>query len=124
MREPPKRSFNSADVNGLWTAGSYDLTTIILREEWGFKGVAMTDWWADINRRGEKPDKRDFAAMAAAQNDLYMVCADGEKNDYCVISPKEKNWKSLSRGESFIIIVYTIGMICFAVLVWVSMQSD
>ncbi|MGN0619710.1 MAG: glycoside hydrolase family 3 protein [Ruminiclostridium sp.] len=68
-------------VNGLWTAGNYDLTTIILREEWGFKGVAMTDWWADINRRGEKPDKRDFAAMAAAQNDLYMVCADGEKND-------------------------------------------
>ena len=68
-------------VNGLWTAGSYDLTTTILRGEWGFEGLAMTDWWANINRRGQAPDKRDFAAMAMAQNDLYMVCADGEKHD-------------------------------------------
>lgn len=68
-------------VNGLWTAGSYDLTTTILRKEWGFDGLAMTDWWANINRRGEEPDKRDFAAMAMAQNDVYMVCSDGEKHD-------------------------------------------
>ncbi|MCR5686395.1 MAG: fibronectin type III-like domain-contianing protein [Lachnospiraceae bacterium] len=68
-------------VNGLYTAGSYDLTTTILRGEWGFEGVAMTDWWANISRRGQGPDKSDFAAMAAAQNDLYMVCADGETHD-------------------------------------------
>ncbi|MBR4607901.1 MAG: glycoside hydrolase family 3 protein, partial [Lachnospiraceae bacterium] len=35
-------------VNGLWTAGSFDLTTTILRGEWGFDGFAMTDWWANI----------------------------------------------------------------------------
>lgn len=68
-------------VNGLWTAGNFDLNTVILREEWGFKGFTMTDWWANINVRGKEPDKTDFAAMAMAQNDVYMVCPDGEKND-------------------------------------------
>lgn len=68
-------------VNGLWTAGNFDLNTVILREEWGFKGFTMTDWWANINVRGKEPDKTDLAAMAMAQNDVYMVCPDGEKND-------------------------------------------
>lgn len=68
-------------VNGLWAAGNFDLNTVILREEWGFKGFTMTDWWANINVRGKEPDKTDFAAMARAQNDVYMVCPDGEKND-------------------------------------------
>lgn len=68
-------------VNGLWTAGNFDLNTVILREEWGFKGFTMTDWWANINVRGKEPDKTDLAAMARAQNDVYMVCPDEEKND-------------------------------------------
>ncbi len=79
-------------VNGLWTAGSYDLTTVILREEWGFEGLAMTDWWANVNRRGQAPDKRDLAAMAMAQNDVYMVCADGEHHD-------DNTLESLGKGE-------------------------
>ena len=79
-------------VNGLWTAASYDLTTTILRNEWGFDGLVMTDWWANINRRGQKPDKRDFAAMAMAQNDVYMVCSDGENHD-------DNTLESLEKGE-------------------------
>ncbi len=63
-------------VNGIWTAGSYDLCTEIIRKEWGFSGFLMTDWWANINERGGAPDKTDFAAMVRAQNDVYMVCAD------------------------------------------------
>ena len=76
-------------VNGLWTAGNFDLNTVILREEWGFKGFTMTDWWANINVRGKEPDKTDFAAMARAQNDVYMVCPDGEKNDDNTIAALE-----------------------------------
>ncbi len=67
-------------VNGLWTAGSYDLCTEILRNEWGFDGIIMTDWWADINERGTAPDRGKLSAMVKAQNDLYMVCQDCEKN--------------------------------------------
>ncbi|MDE6678426.1 MAG: fibronectin type III-like domain-contianing protein, partial [Ruminococcus sp.] len=68
-------------VNGLWTAGNYDLNTTILRNEWGFRGIVMTDWWANINSRGNKPNKNDFASMARVQNDIYMVCADGASGD-------------------------------------------
>lgn len=67
-------------VNGLYTSGSYDLNTTILRNEWGFTGVVMTDWWASINRRGEEPSRTDFATMIQAQNDMYMCCPDGSKN--------------------------------------------
>lgn len=67
-------------VNGLWTAGNYDLNTVILRNEWGFKGIVMTDWWAKINEEGKPADRTNFAAMAKAQNDLYMVCAEADKN--------------------------------------------
>lgn len=46
----------------------------------GIKGIVMTDWWASINERGQEPDKINFAAMARAQNDIYMVCPDGSTN--------------------------------------------
>lgn len=84
-------------VNGLWTAGSFDLTTTILRQEWGFEGFAMTDWWANINRRGQEPDKSDFAAMAMAQNDVYMVCADGQEHEDNTLASLEKG--ELRRAE-------------------------
>lgn len=67
-------------VNGVWTAGNYDLNTTILREQWGFDGIVMTDWWASINERGKEQDKVNFAAMVRAQNDIYMVCPDGSTN--------------------------------------------
>lgn len=69
-------------LNGVWTAGRYELNTSILREEWGFNGIVMTDWWALISRQGREDEVRgnDFAAMAMAQNDLYMVCPEADRN--------------------------------------------
>lgn len=67
-------------LNGLWTAGSYDLNTTILRGEWGFTGMVMTDWWAFINDEGEAPSPRNTAAMVRAQNDVYMVVDSAGEN--------------------------------------------
>ena len=84
-------------VNGVWTAANYDLTTQILRNDWGFTGFAMTDCWAKINRRGQAVDKSALAAMAMAQNDVYMVCSCGAHNDDNILASLKDG--SLQRSE-------------------------
>ena len=53
-------------VNGVYTPNSYDLCTKVLRNEWGFDGVVMTDWFS--TNRGQA----DNAIAMAAGNDLIM----------------------------------------------------
>ncbi|MBT2764457.1 glycoside hydrolase family 3 C-terminal domain-containing protein [Paenibacillus sp. ISL-20] len=62
-------------INGHWAASNYDLNTTILRGEWGFQGIVMTDWWAIMNDvvNGGPADRKNTNWMVRAQNDLYMV---------------------------------------------------
>ncbi|MDP4089526.1 MAG: glycoside hydrolase family 3 N-terminal domain-containing protein, partial [Bacillota bacterium] len=80
-------------LNGLWTAGNYDLNTTILRREWGFDGIVMTDWWAKINDEGIQGTRENTTAMVRAQNDLYMVCGSPAEN-----SNKDNTMKGLADG--------------------------
>lgn len=59
-------------INGYYTSSNYDLVTRILREEWGFEGIVMTDWWAK-GGNAANGDAADMASIVRAQNDLYMV---------------------------------------------------
>lgn len=53
-------------VNGVYPANSHDLCTKVLRCEWGFDGVVMTDWLS--TKRGEGNN----ALAMLAGNDLIM----------------------------------------------------
>lgn len=67
-------------INGIWTAGNHDLLTTVLRSEWGFEGIVMTDWWAKMNDEGQEASAQNLAAMIRAQNDVYMVVKDSASN--------------------------------------------
>ena len=53
-------------LNGVYTPNSHDLCTKVLRNEWGFDGVVMTDWFST------NPGQGDNAVCMAAGNDLIM----------------------------------------------------
>ena len=63
----PKAVMSSYNLlNGVYTADSYDLLTEILRNEWGFDGIVMTDW--NSTDRG----LADNGKAIEAGNDMIM----------------------------------------------------
>ncbi|MBQ5431714.1 MAG: glycoside hydrolase family 3 protein [Lachnospiraceae bacterium] len=95
-------------VNGIWTNSRHDLNTIILREEWGFKGIVMTDWWADIGDFESGISKNDFARMVRAGNDFYAVCPEAGVNSTEDNLMTELAAGTLTRGQ----LVRCAGNIC------------
>lgn len=64
-------------MNGLWNASNYDLTTTILRDEWGYDGFVMSDWWAIMNEYpGATNDHIVMHLTIRSQNDIFMVQND------------------------------------------------
>jgi beta-glucosidase len=53
-------------INGVYAPNSHDLCTKVLRNEWGFKGVVMTDWFS--TNKGQAGN----AVCMKAGNDLIM----------------------------------------------------
>jgi len=68
-------------VNGIWAASNPDLCVGILRDDFGFDGFVMSDWWAKVSDDDGKGCITNLKAMVKAQNDVYMVCSDAETRD-------------------------------------------
>ncbi|KAF2328149.1 glycoside hydrolase family 3 C-terminal domain-containing protein [Flavobacterium ginsenosidimutans] len=78
-------------INGVYTQESEDLLTTILRDEWGFKNLVLTDW----------TNTRNTAAQVHAGNDLLTPgnaeqikqIADGLKNGSISMADVDRNLK-------------------------------
>jgi beta-glucosidase len=70
-------------LNGTYTSARKDLLTTVLRNEWGFKGLVMTDWFGGYNGFGAIMNKdvvSDVTKQLTAGNDLLMPGLPAQKN--------------------------------------------
>ena len=59
-------------INGVWSHYNYALVTKLLRDEWGYQGFVMTDWWMQSSASPEFPALRDQAYRVRAGVDVLM----------------------------------------------------
>ncbi len=69
-------------INGVWSHYNYDLVTTVLRKDWGYQGMVMTDWWMQKTTCPEFPMLRDNAYRVRAQVDVLMPGNDGPGDAY------------------------------------------
>lgn len=68
-------------INGVWSHYNYELVTQILRQEWGYNGLVITDWWMQQGASREFPNIKNDAYRVRAQVDVLMPGEFGRKGD-------------------------------------------
>ena len=59
-------------INGVWGHYHYELVKTILRDEWGFDGCVLTDWWMQYASSPEFPKLKGNAYRVRARVDVLM----------------------------------------------------
>ncbi len=59
-------------INGVWAHYHYDLCTRVLRQEWGYEGLVMTDWWMQYTESPEFSNIKSNAYRVRAGVDVLM----------------------------------------------------
>ena len=69
-------------INGVHTSESVELLEVILRQEWGFDGLVMTDWVVDgMTHSDMKHPRATAAATIKAGNELFMPGGEPDRED-------------------------------------------
>ena len=69
-------------INGVHTSESAQLLEVILRWEWGFDGLVMTDWVVDgMTRSDMKHPRATAAATIKAGGELFMPGGETDRQD-------------------------------------------
>ncbi|MFJ6678382.1 glycoside hydrolase family 3 C-terminal domain-containing protein [Microbacterium sp. NPDC091382] len=74
VREAAPRTIMTSynQINGVWAHYHDDLATVVLRDEWGYEGVVITDWWIENAVDPDFPALEDNAYRVRAQVDVLM----------------------------------------------------
>ena len=100
-------------INGDYTQQSHDLLTTILRDEWGYDGIVMTDWGAKAgtvkavhagNDLMEPGNQVEIDRIIAAVKDGSLSEADLDRNvrrilEYIVKTPNFKGYKFSNKPD-------------------------
>ena len=74
----PKNLMTSYNkINGVWGHYHFELVQTVLREEWGYKGNVMTDWWMRYAPSPEFPKLTGNAYRVRARVDVLMPGSKG-----------------------------------------------
>lgn len=100
-------------VNGTMTSERADLVTEILRHEWGFEGLVMTDWYGGQSAAAQMMAGNDLLmpGKAAQYEELYRAVTNGnlsmeliDRNvkhmlEYIVKTPRFKGYRADNRPD-------------------------
>ena len=90
-------------INGVYSYYNYDLGTSLLRDEWNYEGVVITDWWIIDGISPDFESVTNQAYRVRAQVDVFMpgsarVGKLYGKSDGSIIASLNKE-NGLTRGE-------------------------
>ena len=78
----PKNLMTSYNkINGVWGHYHYELCTTVLREEWGYEGNIVTDWWMQPCDDPDFCDLSNNAYRVRAQVDVLMPGGKDHESD-------------------------------------------
>lgn len=89
-------------INGEHACNSKDLLTYVLRDEWGFRGIVMTDWlvtMGTMSNPGSKHPTGSAAGCVKAGNDITMPGTLEDKADIMKALSGEEHCYPLTRAE-------------------------